>query len=147
MKMESESTVAVEELELLLYGPLRNFLRCCLFSHWNSEKSTKKSSLPPLSLKSSMVEKRVSDGSIHGENRSNWSHYGSVTTSGNNEEDKSPSGSDSASARGDRPRHRHSNSVDSSKGVFRDIIEAKKAMPLEKLAEQWTIDPKAPICL
>ncbi|XP_073126363.1 transcription factor RF2b-like [Henckelia pumila] len=37
---------------------------------------------------------------------------------------------------GVRPRHRHSNSVDSSS------IEAKKAMPPHKLAELWTLDPK-----
>lgn len=42
-----------------------------------------------------------------------------------------------------RPRHRHSNSVDSSTFLFNDsTIEAKKAMPPDKLAELWTIDPK-----
>ncbi|KAG6418547.1 hypothetical protein SASPL_120751 [Salvia splendens] len=42
-----------------------------------------------------------------------------------------------------RPRHRHSNSVDSSSFFFNDnTIEAKKAMPPDKLAELWTIDPK-----
>ncbi|KAH6762876.1 Basic-leucine zipper transcription factor family protein [Perilla frutescens var. hirtella] len=42
-----------------------------------------------------------------------------------------------------RPRHRHSNSVDSSSLMFNDnSIEAKKAMPPDKLAELWTIDPK-----
>ncbi|KAL1559375.1 transcription factor RF2b [Salvia divinorum] len=42
-----------------------------------------------------------------------------------------------------RPRHRHSNSVDSSSFLFNDnSIEAKKAMPPDKLAELWTIDPK-----
>ncbi|KAL8252031.1 hypothetical protein R6Q59_035724 [Mikania micrantha] len=40
-----------------------------------------------------------------------------------------------------RPRHRHSNSVDSS-SVFGETIEAKKAMAPDKLAELWTIDPK-----
>lgn len=42
-----------------------------------------------------------------------------------------------------RPRHRHSNSVDSS-NLFNDTstIEAKKAMAPDKLAELWTIDPK-----
>ncbi|KAG6416031.1 hypothetical protein SASPL_123453 [Salvia splendens] len=41
------------------------------------------------------------------------------------------------------PRHRHSNSVDSSTFLFNDnAIEAKKAMPPDKLAELWTIDPK-----
>ena len=46
-----------------------------------------------------------------------------------------------------KPRHRHSNSVDgsSSKGgedVFGEIMDAKKAMPPDKLAELWSIDPK-----
>lgn len=42
-----------------------------------------------------------------------------------------------------RPRHRHSNSVDSSSLMFNDnSIEAKKAMPPDKLAELWTLDPK-----
>ncbi|KAG5111415.1 hypothetical protein JHK82_040638 [Glycine max] len=36
-----------------------------------------------------------------------------------------------------RPRHRHSSSVD-----FGEIMDAKKAMPPDKLAELWTIDPK-----
>ncbi|XP_076903712.1 bZIP transcription factor 18-like [Bidens hawaiensis] len=40
-----------------------------------------------------------------------------------------------------RPRHRHSNSVDSP-GIFGETIEAKKAMAPDKLAELWTIDPK-----
>ncbi|KAI3800024.1 hypothetical protein L1987_35331 [Smallanthus sonchifolius] len=40
-----------------------------------------------------------------------------------------------------RPRHRHSNSVDSS-SFMSESIEAKKAMAPEKLAELWTLDPK-----
>ncbi|KAL2317371.1 hypothetical protein Fmac_031247 [Flemingia macrophylla] len=40
-----------------------------------------------------------------------------------------------------RPRHRHSSSVDGSSS-FGEIMEAKKAMPPDKLAELWTIDPK-----
>ncbi|XP_027938632.1 transcription factor RF2b-like isoform X2 [Vigna unguiculata] len=38
-------------------------------------------------------------------------------------------------------RHRHSNSVDGSSS-FGEIMEAKKAMPPDKLAELWTVDPK-----
>ena len=47
-----------------------------------------------------------------------------------------------------RGRHRHSSSVDgsstttSSTGVFGEIMDAKKAMPPDKLAELWNIDPK-----
>ncbi|CAI9772164.1 unnamed protein product [Fraxinus pennsylvanica] len=42
-----------------------------------------------------------------------------------------------------RPRHRHSNSVDSSNLVFSESgIEAKKAMAPDKLAELWSVDPK-----
>lgn len=40
-----------------------------------------------------------------------------------------------------RPRHRHSNSMDSS-SLYSESIEAKKAMAPDKLAELWTIDPK-----
>ncbi|KAF5959738.1 hypothetical protein HYC85_000947 [Camellia sinensis] len=40
-----------------------------------------------------------------------------------------------------RPRHRHSNSVDSSI-LPGETIEAKKAMAPDKLAELWTLDPK-----
>ncbi|KAG2672889.1 hypothetical protein I3760_13G062500 [Carya illinoinensis] len=49
---------------------------------------------------------------------------------------------------GNRARHRHSSSVDgsstttSSTSVFGEIMEAKKAMPPDKLAELWTLDPK-----
>lgn len=44
---------------------------------------------------------------------------------------------------GSRPRHRHSNSVDAtSSASFGEIMDAKKAMPPDKLAELWTIDPK-----
>ncbi|KAI3427815.1 BZIP domain-containing protein [Psidium guajava] len=39
-----------------------------------------------------------------------------------------------------RPRHRYSNSVDSSSIL--ESIEAKKAMAPDKLAQLWTIDPK-----
>ncbi|KAF7816230.1 transcription factor RF2b-like [Senna tora] len=58
-----------------------------------------------------------------------------VGTSNHNEREKSPSA---------RPRHRHSSSVDgsSSTSMFGEIMEAKKAMPPDKLAELWTIDPK-----
>lgn len=42
-----------------------------------------------------------------------------------------------------RPRHRYSNSVDAtSSASFGEIMDAKKAMPPDKLAELWTIDPK-----
>ncbi|RAL54941.1 unnamed protein product [Cuscuta campestris] len=42
-----------------------------------------------------------------------------------------------------RPRHRYSNSVDSSSSLLGEsTIEAKKAMPPDKLAELWTLDPK-----
>ncbi|XP_018828447.1 transcription factor RF2b-like [Juglans regia] len=47
-----------------------------------------------------------------------------------------------------RARHRHSSSVDgsstttSSTSVFGEIMDAKKAMPPDKLAELWTLDPK-----
>lgn len=44
---------------------------------------------------------------------------------------------------GGRPRHRYSNSVDSSSLMLNEnSIEAKKAMAPDKLAELWTIDPK-----
>ncbi|OMO83008.1 hypothetical protein CCACVL1_11623 [Corchorus capsularis] len=39
-----------------------------------------------------------------------------------------------------RSRHRHSNSVDGS--VYGEVMDAKKAMPPDKLAELWTLDPK-----
>ncbi|MCL7025838.1 hypothetical protein MKW94_030909 [Papaver nudicaule] len=49
-----------------------------------------------------------------------------------------------------RPRHRHSNSVDGSssmsrgdrESLFGDVMEAKKAMAPDKLAELWALDPK-----
>ncbi|KAL0537589.1 hypothetical protein IC582_026570 [Cucumis melo] len=44
-----------------------------------------------------------------------------------------------------KPRHRHSVSVDgttSSSSMFGEIMEAKKAMPPDKLAELWSSDPK-----
>lgn len=44
---------------------------------------------------------------------------------------------------GGRPRHRYSNSMDSSGLLLGESsIEAKKAMAPDKLAELWTIDPK-----
>ncbi|GAB2286223.1 hypothetical protein Dimus_020645 [Dionaea muscipula] len=71
-----------------------------------------------------------------------------------------PCGSNNGGVTGEkymRPRHRHSNSVDASPSgtggsrggtgegdcnVFGEIMEAKKAMPPDKLAELWSIDPK-----
>ncbi|OIW04412.1 hypothetical protein TanjilG_32604 [Lupinus angustifolius] len=41
-----------------------------------------------------------------------------------------------------RPMHRHSSSVDGSTSSFGEIMDAKKAMSPDKLAELWTIDPK-----
>ncbi|KAI3704991.1 hypothetical protein L1987_75221 [Smallanthus sonchifolius] len=49
--------------------------------------------------------------------------------------------SEDSSGDGSRPRHRHSNSVDSS-SFLNESIEAKKAMTPEKLAELWNLDPK-----
>ncbi|KAM1226487.1 hypothetical protein ACFX13_005940 [Malus domestica] len=42
-------------------------------------------------------------------------------------------------------RHRYSSSVDGSStstGVFGEVMDAKKAMPPDKLAELWNLDPK-----
>ncbi|CAI9273852.1 unnamed protein product [Lactuca saligna] len=50
-------------------------------------------------------------------------------------------GGDDGERTGTRPRHRHSNSVDSS-SFLSESIEAKKAMAPDKLAELWTVDPK-----
>lgn len=59
--------------------------------------------------------------------------------SGGAEEEEEKSGGGGVS----RPRHRHSNSVDSSSFLFNEgSIEAKKAMAPEKLAELWSLDPK-----
>jgi hypothetical protein len=41
-----------------------------------------------------------------------------------------------------RPKHRHSNSVDGSVFGGGEVMDAKKAMPPDKLAELWNIDPK-----
>ncbi|KAF8104030.1 hypothetical protein N665_0181s0051 [Sinapis alba] len=42
-----------------------------------------------------------------------------------------------------RPRHRHSNSVDAGCAMYaNEVMDAKKAMPPEKLSELWNIDPK-----
>ncbi|XP_028768822.1 transcription factor RF2b [Neltuma alba] len=78
------------------------------------------------------------NGSGSGGNGSDQNGNGNgngVGTSNHNEREKSPSA---------RPRHRHSSSVDgsTSTSMFGEIMEAKKAMPPDKLAELWTIDPK-----
>ncbi|OIW14098.1 hypothetical protein TanjilG_19477 [Lupinus angustifolius] len=85
------------------------------------------------------------NGSGRAENGSDQSGYGNINsgsgacdgTSGYNEGENSPS----AAA---RSRHRHSSSVDgsTSTSMLGEIMEAKKAMPPDKLAELWTIDPK-----
>jgi len=68
---------------------------------------------------------------------------------GGNNADANANANADANHNPSRPRHRHSNSVDatssgsgSGSGVFGEIMEAKKAMPPDKLAELWTIDPK-----
>lgn len=82
----------------------------------------------------------ATDGSGRGGNGSDQSGYcnGVAGTSGHNDGEKSPS------AAVQRPRHRHSSSVDcsTSTSMFGEIMEAKKAMPPDKLAELWAIDPK-----
>ncbi|XP_015941359.1 bZIP transcription factor 18-like [Arachis duranensis] len=84
----------------------------------------------------------ASNDSIQGRNGSDQSGYGGAGTSGTTRK-ISPGGNGSAGAGGARPRHLHSNSVDgSTTGVFGEIMEAKKAMPPDKLAKLWTIDPK-----
>ncbi|KAI4307544.1 hypothetical protein L6164_030720 [Bauhinia variegata] len=74
------------------------------------------------------------NGSGNGDNGSDQ-NGNSIGTSNHNEREKSPIA---------RPRHRHSNSVDgsTSTSMFGEVMEAKKAMPPDKLAELWTIDPK-----
>lgn len=80
------------------------------------------------------------NGSNRGGNGSDPSGYGNgAGTSGNNDGEKSPN-----AATTPRTRHRHSCSVDgsTSTSMFGEIMDAKKAMPPDKLAELWTIDPK-----
>ncbi|WVY93233.1 hypothetical protein V8G54_032321 [Vigna mungo] len=79
------------------------------------------------------------NGAGRGGNGSDQSGYGNgAGTSGHNDGEKSPRAAEA------RPRHRHSSSVDgsSSTSMFGEIMEAKKAMPPDKLAELWNIDPK-----
>ncbi|KAF1893531.1 hypothetical protein Lal_00002020 [Lupinus albus] len=47
-----------------------------------------------------------------------------------------------SSSKTGRAGHRRSNSVDGSSSSLMEGIEAKKAMPPDKLAELWTVDPK-----
>lgn len=54
--------------------------------------------------------------------------------------EKLTSSSTTTTGTSSRPRHRHSNSVDGS--AYGEIMDAKKAMPPDKLAELWTLDPK-----
>lgn len=78
-------------------------------------------------------------GAGRGGNGSDQSGYGNgAGSSCYNDGEKSPS---TAAA---RPRHRHSSSVDgsTSTSMFGEIMDAKKAMPPDKLAELWNIDPK-----
>jgi len=79
------------------------------------------------------------NGAGRGGNGSDQSGYGNgAGTSGHNDGEKSPRTAEA------RPRHRHSSSVDgsSSTSMFGEIMEAKKAMPPDKLAELWNVDPK-----
>ncbi|KAI3809193.1 hypothetical protein L1987_25163 [Smallanthus sonchifolius] len=69
---------------------------------------------------------------------------GSNLNDGGNSDNNAGGGigpSEDNSGGGSRPRHRHSNSVDSS-SFLNESIEAKKAMTPEKLAELWNLDPK-----
>lgn len=52
-----------------------------------------------------------------------------------------PGGNDEGEKNPVRSRHRHSNSVDGSSS-FGEIMDGKKAMPPDKLAELWSVDPK-----
>ncbi|CAL5189810.1 unnamed protein product [Lathyrus oleraceus] len=52
-----------------------------------------------------------------------------------------PGRNDEAEKNQGRSRHRHSSSVDGSSS-FGEIMDGKKAMPPDKLAELWSIDPK-----
>ncbi|KAJ7959929.1 transcription factor RF2b-like [Quillaja saponaria] len=62
---------------------------------------------------------------------------------GGNGSDQSGNGTEREKCPGANPRHRHSCSVDGSSSTsFGEIMDAKKAMPPDKLAELWTIDPK-----
>lgn len=73
-----------------------------------------------------------------GEGR-NCTEQGHNNNDDNNEGEKE-GGRGGGSSSTSRPKHRHSNSVDGS--VHGEVMEAKKAMPPDKLAELWTIDPK-----
>ncbi|OIV95657.1 hypothetical protein TanjilG_01451 [Lupinus angustifolius] len=81
----------------------------------------------------------ATNGSGYAENGSEQVGYGNNSsgsgagTSGKNDGENSP-----------RPRHKYSSSVDgsTSTSMLGEIIEAKKAMPPDKLAELWTVDPK-----
>lgn len=74
-------------------------------------------------------------------NGSDQSGYGNgAGTSGQNDGEKSLN-----EATTPRTRHRHSCSADgttSTTSMLGEIMDAKKAMPPDKLAELWTQDPK-----
>ncbi|KAK9124726.1 hypothetical protein Sjap_014328 [Stephania japonica] len=77
------------------------------------------------------------DRAVEGTNSADHNNGGARPESGGGDEEKNVT----------RPRHRHSNSVDGSSmsrenSMFGDAMEAKKAMPPDKLAELWTLDPK-----
>lgn len=81
-----------------------------------------------------------SNGSNRGGIGSDQSGYGNgAGTSGQNDGEKSLN-----EATTPRTRHRHSCSVDgtTSTSMLGEIMDAKKAMPPDKLAELWTHDPK-----
>ncbi|CAN1155811.1 Transcription factor RF2b [Linum perenne] len=59
----------------------------------------------------------------------------------NNCVDQSNGGASTTPSSRPATKHRHSNSVDGS-GMFGEIMDAKKAMPPEKLADLWNVDPK-----
>lgn len=73
---------------------------------------------------------------------------GSGSGAGGGFEGANQSGGGGGSGGPMRSRHRHSNSVDGSSSLMRDenlladVMDAKKAMAPDKLAELWALDPK-----
>ncbi|KDP45689.1 hypothetical protein JCGZ_17296 [Jatropha curcas] len=75
---------------------------------------------------------------LNGDGRNSTDQSNNNNNNNNNGEGNGDKGGASTST--SRPKHRHSNSVDGS--VYGDVMEAKKAMPPDKLQELWSIDPK-----
>ncbi|XP_061946705.1 transcription factor RF2b-like isoform X1 [Populus nigra] len=109
----------------------------------NGNGGSSTGSLEEIGSEDDLLSTYIDVDKLTGGNNGNGTGVGNQNDNDNTINGEKGGVSDSGPGSGtSRPKHRHSYSVDGSVFGGGEVMEAKKAMPPNKLAELWSIDPK-----